>query len=68
MIRLDDDEPSYLYLNSKYLRIGHVYRRRRARTGLVYLPPNYDGQLLFAIHNSIDFFKPPKNKFLKIVP
>ena len=68
MIRLDDDEPSYLYLNSKYLRIGHVYRRRRARTGLVCLPPNYDGQLLFAIHNSIDFFKPPKNKFLKIVP
>ena len=50
MIRLDDDEPSYVYLNSKYLRIGHVYRRRRARTGLVCLPPNYDGQLLFAIH------------------
>ena len=50
MIELDDDEPSYLYLNSKYLRIGHVYRRRRARTGLVCLPPNYDGQLLFAIH------------------
>ena len=56
MIELDDDEPSYLYLDSKYLRIGHVYRRRRPRTGLVYLPPNYDGQLLFAIQ------KPPKNK------
>ena len=41
MIELDDDEPSYLYLNSKYRRIGHVYRRGRA---------NYDGQLLFAIH------------------
>ena len=68
MIELDDDEPSYLYLDSKYLWIDHVYRRRRARTGLVCLPPNYDGQLLFAIHNSIDFFKPPKNKFLKIVP
>ena len=67
MIELDDDEPSYLYLNSKYLRIGHVYRRRRARTGLVCLPPNYDGQLLFAIH-SIDFFKSPKNKLLNIVP
>lgn len=56
MIEFDDDEPSYLYLNSKYLRIDHVYRRRRARTGLVCLPPNYDGQLLFAIQN------PPKNK------